>query len=185
MIFTETKFNKAFIIEIKRIEDDRGFFGRSYCRKELEEHGLNANIVQANTSFSFQKGTLRGLHYQMHPHEESKLIRCVRGAIFDVIIDLRPQSPTFMQWTGTELTQDDYRMLYVPEGFAHGFLTLTDNTEVYYNVTQYYTPGAEQVIRWNDPAFQIRWPIEPVVISEKDSQYPDFSHESLQPSKIA
>jgi dTDP-4-dehydrorhamnose 3,5-epimerase len=181
MIFTETKLKKAYIIEIKRIEDERGFFGRSWCRKELEDHGLNADLQQANTSFSKKKGTLRGMHFQVHPHEEAKLIRCVRGAIYDVIIDLRPDSPTFKQWTGVELTQDNYKMVYIPEGFAHGYLTLTDDTEVYYNVTAFYAPGAEKGIRWNDSSFQIRWPITPLIISEKDASHPDFKPESIYP----
>jgi dTDP-4-dehydrorhamnose 3,5-epimerase len=180
MIFTETKLQKAFILEIKKIEDERGFFGRSWCRNELEEHGLNSNIAQANTSFSFKKATLRGMHYQVHPNEETKLIRCVRGAIFDVIIDLRPDSPTFKKWIGVELTSDNYKMLYIPEGFAHGFVTLTDNVEVYYNVTAFYTPGAERGIRWNDPQFGIEWPITPAVITEKDQNHPDFTIEMLK-----
>lgn len=179
MIFLETKLKKAHILEIKKNEDERGFFGRSWCRKELEEHGLNANMAQANTSFSFKKGTLRGMHFQIHPNEETKLIRCVRGAIFDVVIDLRPVSSTFKQWIGVELTADNYKMLYVPEGFAHGFITLTDNVEVYYNVTAFYTPGAERGIRWNDPQFKIDWPLTPIVISEKDQNHPDFTIEML------
>lgn len=180
MIFTETKLNKAYIIEIKKIEDERGFFGRSWCKNELEEHGLNANMAQANTSFSFKKGTLRGMHFQVHPFQETKLIRCVRGAIYDVIIDLRPESSTFKQWIGTELSAENYKMLYVPEGFAHGFLTLTDNAEVYYNVTAFYTPGAERGIRWNDPQFKINWPFQPLIVSEKDNEHPGFSLERLQ-----
>lgn len=175
MIFTETKLKGAFIIEIKKIEDERGFFGRSWCKKEMEENGLNGEIVQANTSFSFKKGTLRGMHYQVPPYEEAKIIRCVRGAIYDVIIDLRPGSAGYKKWIGTELTSDNYKMLYVPEGFAHGFITLTDNVEVYYNVTAFYTPGAEKGIRWNDPLFNIKWPVYPVVISSKDQEHPDFN----------
>jgi dTDP-4-dehydrorhamnose 3,5-epimerase len=182
MIFSETNLKGAYVIEIKKIEDDRGFFGRSFCRREMEEHGLKSDVMQANTSFSHKKGTLRGIHYQVPPYEEAKLIRCVRGSIFDVIIDLREGSPTFMKWTGVELNADNYKMVYVPEGFAHGFLSLEDNTEVYYNVTAFYTPGAERGIRWNDPAFNIEWPLEPVVISKKDREHPDFisrSHNSL------
>ncbi len=183
MVFKETKLKGAYIIEIKKIEDERGFFGRSFCRKELTEHGLKGDIVQANTSFSNTKGTLRGMHYQVAPYEEAKIIRCVRGAMYDVIIDLRPGSSSFRQWTGTELTSDNYRMLYVPEGFAHGFLTLTDNVEVYYNVTAFYTPGTERGIRWNDPAFNIEWPFDPVVISEKDLNHPVFSDNLLKNNK--
>jgi dTDP-4-dehydrorhamnose 3,5-epimerase len=174
MIFTETKLKGAFVLEIKKIEDERGFFGRSFCKKEMEAHGLNGNILQANVSLSKKKGTLRGMHYQLDPYQESKLIRCVRGAIFDVIIDLRKNSETYKQWFGVKLTPDNYKMLYCPEDFAHGFITLEDNSEVYYNVTQFYTPGAEAGIRWNDPAFNINWPIDPRVISDKDSSHPDF-----------
>ncbi len=175
MIFTETTLKGAFLLEIKKIEDDRGFFGRSWCKKEMEEHGLNGNLCQANTSFSKLKGTIRGMHYQISPYEETKLIRCTRGSIFDVIIDLRPTSESYLKWFGAELTQDNYKMLYVPEGFAHGFITLTDNAEVYYNVTQFYTPGAEAGIRFNDPLFAIKWPVEPAVVSEKDKSHPDYS----------
>ncbi len=180
MIFTETKLKGAYVIDIKKIEDDRGFFGRSFCRNEMREHGLNGEIVQANTSRTHLKGTLRGMHFQIPPYEEAKLIRCVRGSIFDAIIDLRPGSPTFMQWFGEELSADNYRMLYIPEGFAHGYLSLTDNVEVYYNVTAFYTPGAEKGIRWDDKGFNIKWPIEPVVISEKDRAHSDFSPEMLK-----
>ncbi len=180
MIFTPTKLQGAFILEVKKIEDERGFFGRSWCRRELEEHGLNANVVQANVSYNKVKGTLRGMHFQKAPHQETKLVRCTRGAIYDVIIDLRPNSPTYKQWIGVELTEDNYRMLFVPEDFAHGFITLQDNTEVTYQVTQYYTPGAEGGIRWNDPAFNIKWPIEPTVVSGKDQAHPDFAEEFLK-----
>ncbi|MFW6371437.1 MAG: dTDP-4-dehydrorhamnose 3,5-epimerase [Bacteroidota bacterium] len=179
MIFTETKLKGAYIVEIKQLSDDRGFFGRSWCKREMEEHGLNGNVVQSNTSFSKAKGTIRGLHYQKHPYEETKLMRCTRGAIYDVIIDLRPESPTFLQWTGIELTENNYKMLYVPERFAHGFLTLTDNSEVTYLVTQYYTPGAEGGIRFNDPQFNIRWPVPVEKVSEKDKNLPDFDTSQL------
>ncbi len=181
MIFTETKLKGAFILEVKKIEDERGFFGRSWCKKELEDHGLNANVVQANVSYNKVKGTLRGMHFQKPPYQETKLVRCTRGAIYDVIIDLRPDSPTYRQYIGVELTEDNYRMLFVPGDFAHGFITLQDKTEVTYQVTQYYTPGAEGGIRWNDPAFNIRWPIEPVVVSGKDQVHPDFTDATLKP----
>jgi dTDP-4-dehydrorhamnose 3,5-epimerase len=148
---------------------------RSWCKQELEAHGLNANVVQANVSYNKVKGTLRGMHFQKAPHQETKLVRCTRGAIYDVIIDLRPDSPTYKQWIGVELSESNYRMLFVPEDFAHGFITLEDNTEVTYQVTQYYTPGAEGGIRWNDPAFHIAWPIQPVVVSGKDQAHPDFA----------
>ncbi len=180
MIFTPTKLQGAYILEVKKIEDERGFFGRSWCKQELEAHGLNANVVQANVSYNKVKGTLRGMHFQKAPHQETKLVRCTRGAICDVIIDLRPDSPTYKQWIGVELTESNYRMLFVPEDFAHGFITLEDNTEVTYQVTQYYTPGAEGGIRWNDPAFNITWPIEPVVVSGKDQAHPDFTEAFLK-----
>ncbi len=174
MKFTETDLKGAYIIEINKLKDERGFFGRSWCMKELEEYGLKTNIAQANTSFSKKKGTLRGMHYQNDPYQETKLIRCTRGSIYDVIIDLRPESPTFAKWFGVELTQDNYKMLYVPEDFAHGFITLEDDSEVTYLVTQFYTPGAESGIRWNDSQFNIHWPLTPKVISDKDKIHPNF-----------
>ena len=176
MIFTETKLKGAFIIDVKRLEDERGFFGRSYCENEFKEHGLNTNVVQANVSHNKIKGTVRGMHMQLAPFEESKLVRCTRGAIYDVIIDLRENSETYKQWIGVELTADSFRMLFVPEGFAHGFITLEDNTDVTYQVTQFYTPGSERGFRWDDPAFNIQWPIEPVLISEKDKSHPFFEN---------
>ena len=174
MIFTETKLKGAFEIEIKKLEDERGFFGRSWCANEMKEHGLKANICQANTSLSKFKGTLRGMHYQLDPYQETKLIRCTHGRIYDVIIDLRPDSPTFKEWFGVELSRDNYKMLYVPEDFAHGFITLEDDVEVTYLVTQFYTPGAEAGIRWNDPGFNIEWPIKPEVFSEKDLNHKNY-----------
>ncbi len=175
MIFEETKLKGAFVITIKKISDERGFFGRSWCKREMEEHGLNGNVVQSNTSLSRKQGTLRGMHYQKHPYEETKLIRCTRGAVYDVIVDLRKDSPTFLQWVGVELTQDNYRMLYVPEKFAHGFITLTDHSEVTYLVTEYYTPEAEAGLKYNDPQLGISWPETVTFISEKDSTHPDFN----------
>ncbi|MCC9166769.1 dTDP-4-dehydrorhamnose 3,5-epimerase [Pontibacter harenae] len=174
MIFTETKLKGAYIIDVKRLEDERGFFGRSYCEREFEEYGLNVNVVQANVSHNPQKGTLRGMHLQLAPNEETKLVRCTRGALFDVIVDLREGSETYKQWVGVELTADSFRMLYVPEGFAHGYLTLEDNTDAFYQVTQFYSPGSEKGLRWDDPAFNIEWPIEPQLISEKDKSHPFF-----------
>lgn len=175
MIFTETNLKGAFIIDVKRLEDERGFFGRSWCKNEMEEHGLNANVVQANVSFNHKKGTLRGMHFQFSPYQETKLIRCTKGAIFDVIVDLRKDSPTYKQWIGVELTEDNFRMLFVPEDFAHGFITLYDNTAVTYQVTQFYTPGAEGGIRWDDPAIGIQWPIPIEVISAKDKNHPNYN----------
>jgi len=181
MLFTETKLKGAYIIDVKRLEDERGFFGRSYCKQEMEEYGLNTNMVQANVSYNKKKATLRGMHMQAAPYAETKLVRCTRGAIYDVIIDMREDSETYKQWIGVELTADNYRMLFVPEGFAHGFITLEDNTDVTYNVTQYYTPGSERGIRWNDPAFNIVWPIAPEIISEKDRAVPDFEVTNATP----
>lgn len=179
MIFTETKLKGAYIIDVKKLEDERGFFGRSYCQREFEEHGLNTNLVQANISYNKKQGTLRGLHTQLLPYGETKLVRCTRGALYDVIVDLRRDSDTFKQWIGVELTADSYRMLYVPEGFAHSFITLEDDTEATYQVTEFYTPGAERGFRWDDPAFNIQWPVAPVVISEKDRSHPFFTEAAL------
>ncbi len=174
MIFTETKLDGAFLIDIEERTDERGFFARSWCQKEFEQHGLVPRVVQANISFNHKKGTVRGMHYQASPYEETKLVRCTRGAIYDVIVDLRKGSPTYCQWISAELTADNRRMLFVPEGYAHGFQTLTDATEVCYQVSQFYTPGAERGARFNDPAFSIRWPLDVTVISEKDANWADF-----------
>jgi len=174
MIFSETKLKGAYTIGIEELKDNRGFFARSWCRKEFEEHGLTARVVQANVSFNINKGTLRGMHYQIAPYEEAKLIRCTSGAIYDVIIDLRPDSPTYLQWVGEELTAENHKMLFVPESFAHGLQTLKDNTEVTYQVTQFYTPGSERGIRWDDKAINIKWPVDVNVISDKDKNWPDF-----------
>lgn len=174
MIFEETILKGAYILEIKKLTDERGFFGRSWCANELRQYNLKTDIKQANVSLSEKKGTLRGMHFQLDPYQETKLIRCTRGAIFDVIVDLRKNSPTYLQWIGVELTADNYKMLYVPEDFAHGFVTLQDNSEVNYLVTQFYTPGAEAGIRWNDPAINIQWPVTPTVISLKDASHPNF-----------
>lgn len=175
MIFTETKLKGAYIIEIEKLKDDRGFFARSWCQKEFERQGLTSSVVQANVSFNKLKGTLRGMHYQLAPYEETKLVRCTKGAIYDVIIDLRTGSPTYAQWIGVKLTAENYRMLYVPEDFAHGFQTLDDGSEVTYQVSQFYTPGSEKGIRWDDPAFDIDWPFQVTVISEKDKNWPFFT----------
>ena len=172
MIFTETRLTGAFTIDPERREDDRGFFARVYCEREFREHGLMPHIAQANMSANPRRGTLRGMHFQVEPFREAKLVRCTRGAIHDVIADLRPESPTYMQWIGVDLTAENARMLYVPEGFAHGFVTLEDDTEVTYQVSEFYAPGAEQGIRWDDPALGIAWPLEPQVISDKDRGWP-------------
>ena len=176
MIFKETRLKGAFIIELEPIKDHRGFFARSGCKKEFEAHGLESDFAQANITFSPRKGVLRGLHYQIVPYEEIKLVRCTRGAIFDVIIDLRPGSPTYKQWLGTELTADNHKMIYIPAGFAHGYQIQADKTEVFYQVTQFYAPGHERGIRWDDPAFKIQWPrVEKRIVSEKDKSWRDYS----------
>ena len=175
MVFTECELDGAYIVDIERRVDDRGFFARSFCAREFADHGLKTAFVNVNLSVSHRRGTLRGMHYQVPPYSETKLIRCVRGAIHDVIIDLRPNSRTFTKWIGVDLTDANHRMLYVPDGFAHGFLTLTDDVEVTYQVTEFYQPGAERGVRHNDPAFGIQWPAEVAVISDKDRTWPDFS----------
>lgn len=176
MKFTETELKGAFTIDFDRREDSRGFFARAFCEKEFAAHGLETRIVQANCSHNRKKGTLRGMHRQVDPYQEVKIIRCTRGAIWDCIIDLRPESPTHKQWIGVELTQDNHRTLYVPKDFGHGYLTLTDDAEVTYLVTQFYQPGAESGLRWDDPAFGIRWPrsVDPELMSEKDRGWPDY-----------
>jgi len=175
MNFTETKLSGAFVIELQRTEDSRGFFARAFCRREFEAHGLNPAVAQCNTSFNRAAGTLRGMHYQVDPFREVKLVRCISGAIHDVIIDLRPASPTYRAWAGFDLSAENHRTLYVPEGFAHGYLTLADHTEVFYQVSEFYNPGHERGIRWNDPAFAIHWPVTPRIVSPKDASHPDFA----------
>lgn len=174
MQLVETNLKDAWLIELTKRGDERGFFARTYCEDVFAEHGLDTNIVQQNMSTSAEKGTLRGMHRQLAPHEETKLVRCVRGSILDVIADLRPDSPTYMKWQGFELSQENYHMLYVPKGFAHGFMTLTDDVEVTYLVSAFYAPDAESGLRWNDPALGIEWPMEPTVMSEKDRNWPDY-----------
>ncbi|MBI4130383.1 dTDP-4-dehydrorhamnose 3,5-epimerase [Candidatus Roizmanbacteria bacterium] len=174
MIFTKTKLSGAYTIDFEKREDNRGFFARSYCEHEFADQGITFRVVQGNTSMSKQKGTMRGMHYQEKPYEEDKLIRCTKGAIYDVIIDLRPDSKTYKQWIGVELSADNYHMLYVPKGCAHGFLTLAPDTEVTYLVSEFYTPSAEHGIRYNDPAFMIQWPDKIQVVSKKDASFPDF-----------
>lgn len=176
MLFNPTGINGVFLIELQKIEDDRGSFARTFCKKEFEENGLNTVFVQGNTAVSRCKGTLRGMHYQRAPFAEAKLIRCIRGAVFDVAIDLRPESTTYCQWFGIELTAENNRLLYVPEGFAHGYQALMDDTELFYLVSQFYTPQAEQGVRWDDSQFNIAWPIvDGLQLSEKDRAWPDFS----------
>src|SRR5262245_57983104 len=174
MRFTQTKLKGAFIIEPEKLEDERGFFARSWCEREAAAYGLNPKWVQCNISFNKQKATLRGMHYQSAPSEEAKLVRCTMGAIYDVIIDLRPKSSTFRQWLAAELSAENRRMLYIPEGFAHGFLTLDHSAEIFYQMSEFYAPGYAKGVRWSDPAFTIVWPTDICVISDKDRNYPDF-----------
>lgn len=175
MKFTETDLPGAVLVDIDRLEDSRGFFARTWCRQEFERFGLDPQMVQANVSYNSRRGTLRGMHYQAEPFGETKLVRCTQGAIYDVIVDLRPDSPTFGRWYGVELSAANFRALFIPRMFAHGFQTLADETVVAYQVGQYYTPGAERGLRYNDPALNIRWPLEVSVISEKDLHWPDFA----------
>lgn len=174
VIFSETALKGAWIIDVERLEDERGFFARSWCQEEFAARGLNPNLVQCNISFNRNKGTLRGMHYQVKPYEEAKLVRCTMGAVYDVIIDLRVTSPTFRQWVAAELTASNRRMLYIPEGFANGFQTLKDDTEVFYQMSAVYSPGHSAGVRWDDPAFGIDWPPGDRVISARDRAYPDF-----------
>ena len=177
MIFTETRLKGAFLIALEKITDRRGFFARTWCEREFAEHGLNPKLMQANLSLSTVRHTLRGMHYQAAPFAEAKLVRCTAGAIYDVIIDLRPESETFRQWLGVTLNAESGNMLYVPEGFAHGFLTLANDTGVFYQMSERYSAEHARGVRWNDPAFGIQWPGEIALISDKDSQFPDFSYE--------
>jgi len=174
MVFIETRLKGAFIIEPERQEDDRGFFARTWCQWEFENHGLNSRLVQCSLSYNARKGTLRGMHYQVPPHAEAKLVRCARGALYDVIIDLRAASPTFRCWISVELTAESRKALYIPEGFAHGFQTLMDDTEALYQMSEFYHPECARGVRWDDPVFKISWPPSPRIISPKDQQYPDF-----------
>lgn len=172
MIFTESPLRGAYLIDMTRMEDERGFFARAFCTDEFAVHGLAAHMSQCSVSFNAKRGTLRGLHFQVLPHDEEKLVRCTAGAIFDVIVDIRGESPTHRRWFGAELTAANRRALYVPKGFAHGFITLADDTEVFYMISVPYVAGSAQGLRWNDPALGIRWPMEPTAISGRDAQYP-------------
>ncbi|MFZ0737786.1 MAG: dTDP-4-dehydrorhamnose 3,5-epimerase [Candidatus Acidiferrales bacterium] len=175
MIFRETKLKGAFVIELEKKTDERGYFARTYCEHEFAGHGLNAHFVQCNVSFNKRKGTLRGMHYQAEPYAEAKLVRCTRGSLFDAIIDLRPESPTCRQHVSEILSADNGKMLFIPEGFAHGFQTLEDDTEVFYQMSQFYHPEVARGVRWNDPAFQIAWPPADRIIIQRDQEYPLLS----------
>ena len=176
MVFCDTKLPGVFEIRPEIKPDERGFFARTWCQEEFTVHGLNGKLVQCSLSFNKRKGTLRGLHYQTAPHAEAKLVRCTSGAIYDVALDLRPQSPMYKNWTAVVLSADQRNMLYVPEGCAHGFLTLKDESEVIYQISEFLHPESARGVRWNDPAFKIDWPEKVEVISERDRTYPDFEN---------
>lgn len=174
MLFTETPLAGAYLIQLEKRGDDRGFFARAFCEREFAAHRLESRFVQVNNSLSAQRGTLRGMHYQLAPKAETKLVRCIRGGLFDVILDLRADSPTFGQSFGAELTAENRAMMYVPKGFAHGFVTLQDHTEAFYFVDEFYAPEHERGVRWDDPKFKIDWPEAPAVLSDKDAKQRDF-----------
>jgi dTDP-4-dehydrorhamnose 3,5-epimerase len=175
MIFTAAPLAGAYVMEPRKIEDDRGFFGRILCRDEFRQHGLRLDVPQTNVARTRRRGTMRGLHFQEAPHAEIKIVRCTRGAVYDVIVDLRPESPTFTRWFGVELTEDNFKALYVPEGFAHGYLTLVDDSEVYYHTSEVYHPESATGVRYDDPEFGIVWPIAVEIVSRQDSEWPDFA----------
>lgn len=174
MRFTDAALPGVYLIDIQPLEDERGFFARVWCRDELERKGLASDLGQMSLSFNRRKGTLRGVHYQAAPHEEVKLVRCTRGAIYDVLLDLRRDSPTFRQWISAELTAENRRTLYVPKGIAHGFQTLADDTEILYQISEFHHPESARGVRWDDPAFGIDWPDRRPILSERDASYPEF-----------
>jgi dTDP-4-dehydrorhamnose 3,5-epimerase len=174
MTFHESKISGAFEIEPELKTDERGYFARTWCKKEFELYGLSSQLVQCSISFNVHAGTLRGLHYQVAPHAETKLVRCTKGSIYDVVVDLRRESPTFKNWIGVVLTGANHRMLYIPQGCAHGFLTLEPESEVFYQMSEFYNLEAVRGVRWDDPAFQVAWPKKVEVINERDRTYPDF-----------
>lgn len=174
MIFNAALLAGVYTIDLEKRGDERGFFARVFCEREFAEHGLVTHFVQVNNSLSAEKGTLRGMHYQLAPHAEAKLVRCIRGSLYDVALDLRPESPTFGRSFGAELSAENRRMMYVPKGFAHGFITLEDDTEAFYFVDAFYAPQHERGVRYDDPKFDIRWPMKPTVVSEKDRGHRDF-----------
>ena len=174
MIFQETALSGAYLIDLEKRGDERGFFARVFCEREFAAHSLITHFVQANNSLSADRGTLRGMHYQLPPHAETKVVRCIRGALWDVILDLRPNSPTFGKSIGVELSAENRRMIYAPKGFAHGFLTLKDDSEAFYFTDEFYAPESERGLRWDDPRFGLEWPMAPIVISEKDRAHRNF-----------
>lgn len=175
MLFEKTDLPGVYIISLELREDERGFFARSFCKKEMEQYGLQSDFVQCNISYNHQKGTLRGLHYQIAPHSEVKIVSCRRGAIFDVIVDIRKTSVTYGKWIGIELSEKNHQAVYIPEGFAHGFQTLCDDSEVFYHMGNYYYPGAAKGIRWNDPQLAIDWPSQDIIMSGQDKVLPGFA----------
>lgn len=175
MIYTETEVAGAFAVDVERFADERGFFAHCFDSDDLKKRGLVGDFILGSISYNHKSGTLRGMHYRAAPHAETKLVRCTRGAVFDVVVDVRPDSPTFKRWAGVELSADNRRSFYIPQGLAHGFLTLTDDSEVTYLLEKPYTPTAERGVRWDDPAFNIRWPREIVVIKDRDRTFPDFA----------
>lgn len=183
MKFVETALQGVYLIEPERIEDRRGFFARSFCQDEFAKQGLVSSFVQCNISFNHNKGTLRGMHYQAKPHPETKLVRCTQGAIYDVILDLRPDSATYTHWIEVELSAQNQTLLYIPTGLAHGFQTLTDNAEVFYQMAEFYHPECAQGVRWDDEAFQIEWPLEPVNLSQKDQSFLSFTPKDGRPKQ--
>ena len=172
MIFTESPLAGAYVVDLEPLRDERGFFARSYCAEEFAAQGLGPELRQCSVSYNARKGTLRGLHYQCAPHEEHKLVRCTAGAVFDVIVDIRASSSTYRRWFGADLTVENRRSLFIPPGFAHGFVSLTDDAEVYYMISVAHAPQFSRGLRWNDPAFAIAWPLAPVVMSARDAAYP-------------
>lgn len=180
MIFTELALPDVRVVELEPHRDERGFFARAWCRREFEEAGLETRVAQCNLSFNRRRGTLRGMHFQAPPMEEVKLVRCVRGALLDVVVDLRPDSPTFGEHAAVELTAENRRALYVPRGFAHGFQTLQDDTEIYYQMSEFHSPEHARGYRFDDPAFGIEWPVHPPVVKEKDRAWPDFDPDTVE-----
>ncbi|HMN27259.1 MAG TPA: dTDP-4-dehydrorhamnose 3,5-epimerase [Caldilineaceae bacterium] len=181
MIFRTTRLKGAYLVELNKLADERGYFARSWCQREFAEHNLDTSLVQCNVSFNKHRGTLRGMHYQLPPFAETKLVRCTRGAIYDVIVDVRPDSSTFLEWIGAELSEDNGQMMYVPHGFAHGFLTLVDNSEVFYQMSEYYAPESARGVRWDDPLFALQWPSAITTLSAKDQQWADATREQFGP----
>ncbi len=172
MKFAETPLKGAYLVDLDRLEDERGFFARSFCEKEFSAQGLASRFVQCNVSYSRRKGTLRGLHYQEEPRAEDKLVRCTMGAVYDVVVDIRQTSPTYLKWFGTEISAENRRAVFVPRGFAHGFQTLVDDSEVLYQMSEFFHPGSARGIRWDDPSLRITWPMRETILSEKDRSYP-------------